>query len=94
MLVKPFPESHSALAEIYYELVVYCLRKWNFGAWRSSVAHLLWEQGVAGSNPAAPTILPVDKHETRIVRSGSSPLLAGLSALTEESKLALCRTSA
>lgn len=26
----------------------------NFGAWRSSVAHLLWEQGVAGSNPAAP----------------------------------------
>ena len=26
-----------------------------FGAWRSSVAHLLWEQGVAGSNPAAPT---------------------------------------
>jgi hypothetical protein len=26
------------------------------GAWRSLVAHLLWEQGVAGSNPAAPTI--------------------------------------
>ncbi len=25
------------------------------GAWRSPVAHLLWEQGVAGSNPAAPT---------------------------------------
>ena len=25
------------------------------GAWRSLVAHLLWEQGVAGSNPAAPT---------------------------------------
>ena len=24
------------------------------GAWRSLVAHLLWEQGVAGSNPAAP----------------------------------------
>ena len=26
----------------------------NDGAWRSPVAHLLWEQGVAGSNPAAP----------------------------------------
>jgi hypothetical protein len=26
------------------------------GAWRSLVAHLLWEQGVASSNLAAPTI--------------------------------------
>src|SRR4051812_47310432 len=26
----------------------------GIGAWRSLVAHLLWEQGVAGSNPAAP----------------------------------------
>jgi hypothetical protein len=25
--------------------------------WRSPVAHLLWEQGVAGSNPATPTNL-------------------------------------
>ena len=25
------------------------------GTWRSSVAHLLWEQGVAGSNPVVPT---------------------------------------
>src|SRR5258706_16121672 len=25
------------------------------GAWRSLVAHLLWEQGVGGSNPPAPT---------------------------------------
>ena len=26
-----------------------------FGKWRSLAAHLLWEQGVAGSNPAFPT---------------------------------------
>ena len=25
------------------------------GAWRSLVAHLLWEQEVGGSNPSAPT---------------------------------------
>ena len=27
---------------------------YSSGAWRSSVARLLWEQEVAGSNPAAP----------------------------------------
>ena len=27
----------------------------KFGAWRSPVAHLVWDQGAAGSNPAAPT---------------------------------------
>ena len=26
------------------------------GVWRSLVAHLLWEQGVGGSNPSTPTI--------------------------------------
>ncbi len=31
------------------------------GAWRSLVAHLLWEQGVVGSNPAAP-ILQLAPH--------------------------------
>ncbi len=27
----------------------------TFGVWRSLVAHLLWEQGVGGSNPLTPT---------------------------------------
>src|SRR5829696_2815728 len=27
------------------------------GEWRSLVAHLLWEQRVAGSNPVSPTII-------------------------------------
>ena len=26
------------------------------GAWRSLVAHLLWEQGVGGSNPLSPIL--------------------------------------
>ena len=40
-----------------------------FGAWRSLVAHLLWEQGVGGSNPLAPTIfweqgvVPLEKRD-------------------------------
>jgi hypothetical protein len=28
----------------------------NFGVWRSLVAHLVWDQGVQGSNPCTPTI--------------------------------------
>lgn len=34
---------------------LFSVRPKRGGAWRSLVAHLLWEQGVAGSNPAAPT---------------------------------------
>ena len=33
----------------------YRLRETDVGVWRSLVAHLLWEQGVEGSNPFAPT---------------------------------------
>ena len=27
----------------------------SFGVWRSPVAHLVWDQGVQGSNPCTPT---------------------------------------
>ena len=32
------------------------------GEWRSLVAHLLWEQRVAGSNPVSPTTFLVEKR--------------------------------
>jgi hypothetical protein len=35
------------------------LRRENHGTWRSLVAHLLWEQGAAGSNPAVPIETPL-----------------------------------
>ncbi len=31
------------------------IKETGVGAWRSLVAHLLWEQGAGGSNPSAPT---------------------------------------
>ena len=32
-----------------------------FGVWRSPVAHLLWEQGVQGSNPCTPTTFDIPR---------------------------------
>ena len=32
------------------------LRAVAVGEWRRLVAHLVWDQGVAGSNPVSPTI--------------------------------------
>ena len=40
---------------------LYCRCRDEFGAWRSLVAHLLWEQRVGGSNPSAPTTRPLGK---------------------------------
>ena len=34
----------------------------SIGAWRSLVAHLLWEQGVGGSNPLAPTTVALTSY--------------------------------
>ena len=51
-----------------------------FGAWRSSVARLLWEQEVAGSNPAAPTALRRDPA-TRYVSAGFLRLASGRTAI-------------
>ena len=36
-------------------VVFYYCHNIYFGVWRSLVAHLLWEQGVVGSNPFTPT---------------------------------------
>ena len=38
----------------------------NFGAWRSLVAHLVWDQGVVGSNPTVPTNLSLSKMDLNI----------------------------
>ena len=50
----------------------------NNGKWRSLVAHLLWEQGVAGSNPVFPTMVAVAQlaEHSDVARAvvGSSPI--------------------
>jgi hypothetical protein len=38
-----------------YHLRPFATAEDTVGAWRSLVAHLLWEQRVGGSNPSAPT---------------------------------------
>ena len=44
------------------------------GAWRSPVAHLLWEQGVGGSNPLAPTNFQ-QVHGVVLTRSRTWPII-------------------
>ena len=34
-----------------------------FGVWRSLVAHLVWDQGVQGSNPCTPTSLTKRQYD-------------------------------
>ena len=45
------------------------------GAWRSLVAHLLWEQRVGGSNPSAPTTLRISPIDWTIEEGGSIQLI-------------------
>ena len=58
------------------------------GTWRSLVAHLLWEQGVGGSNPLVPTMVPagvgrleqagvaqlVERQPSKLNVAGSNPV--------------------
>ena len=37
----------------------------QFGVWRSPVAHLVWDQGVQGSNPCTPTNSVVKIQQTK-----------------------------
>ncbi len=37
--------------QMKYQYNIFC----DYGAWLSLVEYLAWDQGVAGSNPAAPT---------------------------------------
>ena len=38
----------------------------SHGMWRSLVAHLFWEQGVAGSNPVIPTLVKLVNENTAL----------------------------
>ncbi len=44
------------------------------GTWRSLVAHLLWEQGVGGSNPPVPTTTAVWAGVAQLVEHQPSKL--------------------
>ena len=65
------------------------------GAWRSLVSHLVWDEGIVGSNPAAPIEHPRCRAVQPRAPAGSArtgqPRVAGHSA-HEASRRHLCRT--
>jgi hypothetical protein len=70
------------------------------GAWRSLVAHLPWAQGVAGSNPVAPTIIftsasssgGLEQRPSKPRVMGSNPFWRATSGSARDRKMesALC----
>ena len=57
---------------------LYIINNCEIGAWLSLVEHLAWDQGVAGSNPAAPTI--IFRGIAKLVRHGTlTPVCVGSS---------------
>src|SRR2546423_4891239 len=42
----------------------------RIGGWRSLVAHLVWDQGVGGSNPLAPTTKALRKQAKQATQQG------------------------
>lgn len=52
----------------------------GFGMWRSLVAHLIWDQGVAGSNPVIPTGECPDANARKIQSHLGTPTRMGLAA--------------
>src|SRR3982750_280291 len=46
----------------------------ELGVWRSLVAHLLWEQGVGGSNPLTPTIFCGLRRRSGEEKTGTVPV--------------------
>ena len=63
----------------------------SHGKWRSLVAHLVWDQGAAGSNPAFPTTWPsVEYALGPSFASEGVPLLVTLVVPQARLELATC----
>ena len=50
------------------------LRAHQFGKWLNLVEHLVWDQGVAGSNPVFPTILIIKRNYSIVILFFVQPL--------------------